>query len=320
MRKYLGLLSLLVLMSCKTNRDVAAVDDVYANPAAERRKAEAARQTREVAKPEQPVESPEPARESSYNPDDYYDFAYASRINRFHHPLYGAGYYDPYYTNYYTYTGNPALYGTSIYFGLNSGMPSYAFSRYSFGISTMWGAPYDPFYNPYSPYYDPWMSYYDPWYSPWGYQNPYMYGYNAGYYNGWNSARWNYFNSLDPNSYRTVAPRHPGGGGNTGVRGYQPARQYMNGTEDGNPRPRFTEMPRIQQREAVPPQQQQPPQDRRRPAAGTRISDPTQQGRRTTQPPPQERNEQSQPRRQEPTPRPVPVPRGNPGGGNRRPR
>ena len=57
---------------------------------------------------------------SSYNPDDYYDYAYASRIRRFHNNYYtGWDYYDPYFTNMYWYDYYPSSWGLSIYMGYN---------------------------------------------------------------------------------------------------------------------------------------------------------------------------------------------------------
>ena len=53
---------------------------------------------------------------------DYYDYAYASRLRRFHSNSYMDSYYDPYYSNMYYYDYNPWSWGTSIYF--NSGWSS----------------------------------------------------------------------------------------------------------------------------------------------------------------------------------------------------
>ena len=49
-----------------------------------------------------------------YNNDDYY---YSSRIRRFHRPMWGMGYYDPWYTDMYWYNYDPFFWGTSIYAG-----------------------------------------------------------------------------------------------------------------------------------------------------------------------------------------------------------
>ena len=51
-----------------------------------------------------------------YDDDDYYDYAYSSRIRRFHTSVgCGYGYYNDYYTNSYWYDYNPWSYGVSIY-------------------------------------------------------------------------------------------------------------------------------------------------------------------------------------------------------------
>ena len=140
--------------------------------------------------------------------DNYYDYSYAARLRRFHHPFYGAGYYDSYYTNSYWYDYDPFLYGTSIYLG-------YYWWRPSPWISVSWGWGWYPYhhwggYNPwnYYNYYDPWGYYscnYWGWGYPsygWGYGNGYWHGYQHGYWNGYwdgyNDAM--YYNSYDNNS------------------------------------------------------------------------------------------------------------------------
>ncbi|NLJ82789.1 MAG: hypothetical protein GX330_06660, partial [Bacteroidales bacterium] len=50
-----------------------------------------------------------------FNNDDYYDYEYAARLRRFHGPYSHWGYYDPYYTNMYWYSRNPAHWGVSVY-------------------------------------------------------------------------------------------------------------------------------------------------------------------------------------------------------------
>ena len=100
---------------------------------------------------------------SSYDPDDYYDYAYASRLRRFHTDVYtGWGYYDPYFTNMYWYDYYPASWGLSIYMGYNWWWPSYYYRPYyyspywyNYGFHYGWGW-YDPYY----------YTYYDPWYHP----------------------------------------------------------------------------------------------------------------------------------------------------------
>jgi hypothetical protein len=285
MKRYFMLVALggLLFSGCTSTGSLSGTDDVYANPAEER--ALAQKQREEQIKKEQAEreaaamsarQREEQAEKEKNNPyykdpvytaDDYYDYEYASRINRFSTPIPGAGYYDPYYTNMYSYNQNPAYYGTSIY--SNWGMPSSQFNYYSMGVSSGWGySPglsmgmgYGNFYNGYSmysPYYSP---YYNPYgynaayYDPWGY-NSYYSGYNAGYYNGMNNAYWGYYNAYDPNSnYKQVhvGPRGSGAGNNSNPResstrateSMTGRRRYIESVAaEQNNAPRFTESQR----------------------------------------------------------------------------
>lgn len=161
--------------------------------------------------------------------DDYYDYAYASRIRRFHNPSYGFGYYDSYYTNTYFYNYDPYFYGTSIYTGYNWWGPSITFS-YGWGFGSYyncgWGSPY---------WGSPWaMNCYNNWYGYpyygnnywWGYNNGYWNGYwngyNNGYWNGYNNGLYNsyYYNTYDNNSnfyygHRSTSPTNGGYAGKT---------------------------------------------------------------------------------------------------------
>jgi hypothetical protein len=78
---------------------------------------------------------------SSYDEDDYYDYAYSARIRRFHRPYLMYDYYADYYTNLYWYTYDPWYWGTSIYLGYHWWYPSY--------YSYYWGYPYYYGYYPY---------------------------------------------------------------------------------------------------------------------------------------------------------------------------
>ena len=100
---------------------------------------------------------------STYDPDDYYDYSYTSRLRRFHTDVYvGWGYYDPYFTNLYWYDYCPASWGLSIYLGYNWWWPGYYYRPYyygpcwySCGFNYGWGwyrPYYDPWYHPYGPY------------------------------------------------------------------------------------------------------------------------------------------------------------------------
>ncbi len=111
--------------------------------------------------------------------DEYYDYDYAARINRFHNSCGDFGYYDPVYTN-----SASSCCGPNISFNMGVGYGwGYPYSSFSLGFG--YGYPYY-----YSPWYDPWYSpwYYDPWYpAPYYGYGGYWAGYNAGYYNGyWN--------------------------------------------------------------------------------------------------------------------------------------
>lgn len=275
----------LVLGACKTSELTSFDDDIYRNPAEEqqlaraRAEAEAKKEAEARAKASQEEMARKEAeannpyyQDPKENADDYYDYKYASRLNRFSSPIAGAGYYDSRYTNYYTYNQNPMMYGSSIYSSYNW-MPSSQFSNYSMGISMGFGSGYNSF--GYSPYYGstfygsygyPYNSfgygygmgypYYS--YNSFGYYDPFYSGYNAGYYNGfyngYNSG-WGYYNSFDANSgYSQMlnAPRGSNGGGNSGDNrgslGARPAQgesaraQFMESmAEKQRNTPRFTE-------------------------------------------------------------------------------
>lgn len=119
---------------------------------------------------------------SEYNEDDYYDYEYAARLRRFHDPYNSWGYYDPYYTNLYWYTGFPSDFGWSIYLGYN----------------WWWGTPwYSPWYHSYAnSWYDPYYSFY----SPFSYWN----GFNDGYWLGYYHSPY-YYNSYDDNGIPAVS-------------------------------------------------------------------------------------------------------------------
>lgn len=170
--------------------------------------------------------------------DDDYDYFYASRINRFHRPIWGFGYYDPFYTNMYWYNYDPFWYGTSIYAGWG------------------WGG----FYRPWG--WNPWgwgggFGWGGGWYNNWGWNgwgySPYCFGggwggygmgYNQGYWNGYNHGYWNgyydglamgggYYNTYDMNS--GIYYGHRAGVGNTGsgVRAQTLGERYNRAAAEG---------------------------------------------------------------------------------------
>lgn len=246
-----GLLSLFVIAACDTSKlAVTSADDVYAVPSEELAKAKARAEeeakARALAREQERAQygsnysvtdAPDTAgsnnpyyREPEYSSDDYYDYAYAARINRFYNPI-GVGYYDSYYTNVYTYNPNPLFYGTSIYSSYNFGMPSSYFGigfGYGFGngwYSTpyySWGYPYYSYglgyYNNFG-YYDPFFggySYFPGYYYNNSYWNGYYNGYNRGYWNGYYNNGWTYFNQFDNNSgyqHLSNGPREVHSGG-----------------------------------------------------------------------------------------------------------
>jgi len=131
-----------------------------------------------------------------YNNDDYYDYAYSSRIRHFYHP-YGWNYYDPYYTNMYWYNYDPYSYGVSLYLSYSWwGAQNNCGSNW--GISNNYGYPY---YGGYGGSYN--GGYGGGYYGGYGYNNGYANGYMNGYYAGLYNGSFNpyYFNSNDPYSY-----------------------------------------------------------------------------------------------------------------------
>ena len=97
-----------------------------------------------------------------YGSDDYYDYSYANRIDRFYGPYVGYNYYAPCYTGYYydPWYWDSYWYRPSLYFGMSWGWGS-----------MYWGYPY---YYSYYPY------------------NGYWYGYNQGYWNGYYDGYYGY--------------------------------------------------------------------------------------------------------------------------------
>lgn len=123
---------------------------------------------------------------NNYYYDDYYDYAYAARIRRFHSDVPCWSYYDPYYTNMYWYDRCPSSFGVSIYLGYNWCWPSIYVRPYwnscgycSCGFSFAWGwngCHCGGWYGPGWAYNSYWNGYHN------GYRNGYNDGYYAGYY------------------------------------------------------------------------------------------------------------------------------------------
>ncbi|MCX7862433.1 MAG: hypothetical protein N2449_05500, partial [Bacteroidales bacterium] len=150
----------------------------------------------------------------SYDPDDYYDYEYTSRIRRFHNTYIGCGYYDSYYTNLYWYTYDPFDWGVSIYFGFRW-WPFYFYYYYPAYYAV-------GFYYPW--YYDPWWGWHPYYYYTGYYGYGYWSGYHHGYWHGYWDGYWhgyyngNYAYNYYYNSYDGVFYGHRGDGSYSGSR------------------------------------------------------------------------------------------------------
>lgn len=224
----------LFFSACKTTQLSSVDDDIYADPIEEKRialaKAEALKKKQaeenaaalaaQQAQKEKDAANPY-YKDPEYNADDYYDYAYASRMRRFQNPVMGTGYYDNYYTNSYWYNQNPNCYGTSIYTSYNYWGQSPQIGIYG---GNSWGNPYYcnngyNNYGGYSSWNNPYYSNYGYGYQPWGYNNYYNNPWNNPYvYGNNNNQNWGYYNSYDVNSNYTYAPRQ-GNSGSNSVRG-----------------------------------------------------------------------------------------------------
>ncbi len=250
----------LTLISCKTRFDNLAAnsnDDVYYNPAKDPQPVanniqnnNAQYQSNNQQQGYNPnagkiaathADSINPNyKDPKFNYDDYYDNAYAARVSRFQNPIYGTGYYDSYYTNQYSYTGNPSNYGNSIYnnypssmynsynnygmgnygmggynpYGVNNMYGSGYGSSFSMGYGSMYGSGYGMGYNPFAMNYGSYnpygMSGYG--YNPYGMgmgcggYNPYgmgysPYGYGGGYGYGMGGYGYNPYSTMSTGGY-----------------------------------------------------------------------------------------------------------------------
>jgi hypothetical protein len=132
--------------------------------------------------------------DSTFDMDDYYDYAYTARINRFHNPAPIYDYYDDYFTDLYWYDRSFWSLGTSIYYGYRWWWPSYSF-YWDYG-----------FWSPYSSWYWGWNHGWYGW--NWGWHDWAWYGGPHHHFHGWDKPH--YYNSHDMNSafYR---PEREGG-------------------------------------------------------------------------------------------------------------
>lgn len=133
---------------------------------------------------------------SAVTDNDYSDYSYSSRINRFNNRDTTKGYFDESFSegsgaggsqdnspdvNFYFGTGYGSFWSPSLYIGAGWGYPWYDWGYPGFG----WGYPYYRYYGYGYPWYGWGHSWYDPWYNPWyccyGYYDYYPY-YADSYY------------------------------------------------------------------------------------------------------------------------------------------
>lgn len=187
----------LIICSCKTNKPNSYVDDIYSNPQEEKKLALIAKANQEkqidqdnrekssqIQSQKEKDSKNKYYQDPTYHHDDYYDYQYSSRIYRFNQPVIGASYYDPYYTNSYSYNQDPLFYGNSIYNSYNYGYSSLLNNNSNFGFGnngSYFGCANLSGFNSL------------------GYSNGYFNIYNS-YNSGYNNNGWGYYNSFDPNS------------------------------------------------------------------------------------------------------------------------
>lgn len=119
---------------------------------------------------------------AEFDMDNYYDYAYAARLKRFHNRVIVYDYYDNFYTDLCWYDPDPWMWGTSIYLGYRWWYPSMTW-HYGWGWNHYYG-------------WNHW--HYDPWgwdYYAWG--GPHYWG---GHHHHWDYHRPWYYNSRDYNS------------------------------------------------------------------------------------------------------------------------
>ena len=222
-----------LITSCGTqNKIVAFNDDVYANPAEDKKEqarlAAIQQQKQDAIKAryndsvalvntkQKALDDANPNyKERTFKYDDYYDYEYATRLKRFDNNVQGLSYYDNYYTNSYWYNKNPYNYGTSVYNGYSWWGNSYNIYSYNpsanFYYNNGWYSSYPSYgYNGYNPY----NSYNN------SYNNSYMQGYNNGYYNGYNNG-WNNY------------PYYGYGNNYYGYNNYNPYGNYYGSNNNG---------------------------------------------------------------------------------------
>lgn len=243
---FISCLSVLILLSsCATQSKLVSYnDDVYANPAEDRKEetrlATIKKQKQEEAykryndslaqikEKQKALDDANPVyQDREFKYDDYYDYEYATRIKRFDNQINGLSYYDNYYTNTYWYNQNPYNYGTSVYNGYSWWGNSYNMYSYNPSVNFYYN---NGWYNSYPSYgymgYNP----YNSWSNAYGqgYNNGYHNGYNNGYYNGWNGYPYNGYNSYGYNNYNPYGNYYGYGNGNNNGGGWGYYNTYDN--------------------------------------------------------------------------------------------
>ena len=200
------------LAGCKTQQkaSLSANDDVYLSKNQQSKQiTQNPSQTENLSVPRDVISDSSSSTKpgSSTFSEDYNDYSYAARINRFNHPVKESGYYDEIYSQtdkYDTVISSSSSPDVNIYMG--GGYDPFWGSSVSFGFGFGWGYPYYgwgyPYYGYYYPYYD--------WYYPWGY--PYYYypgSYYCGYYDGYYNGYWDgyYGYPYDPYPYKSYYGR-----------------------------------------------------------------------------------------------------------------
>lgn len=209
-----------IISACTTQKQTSTVvnDDVY-SPGYNNRSNPRVKFSESTASGTQVITSPDlsttktPA--SSTFADDYNDYSYSDRINRFNSKDTTKGYFDESYNSEATVSGgvssNPDV---NLYFGTGFGLGGFYGSSFSLGFG--WGYPYDPWGWNYGwgyPYYGypwgyPYYSWYNPWYSPccycYGYYDWYPPYYTNTYY-GSRKSLYNTSGDLNARNSRTSA-------------------------------------------------------------------------------------------------------------------
>jgi len=220
----------LAISACTTQKLTSSLDndDVYASSAIPGKATQYSTQTSYTG--EQAITSPDSATwaksSASAFSDDYNDYSYSSRINRFSSSDTTKGYFDESYTgvanDVASENENPSV---NLYFGVGAGYGGFYGSSYSYGFG--WGYPYYGWGFDWGWGY-PYYSWNYPWYSPWYYPYGCCCCYNPWYYEG-------YYPYYPTNTYygpRNSLSSYDG----TSIRNDRVSSQNMAGPTTLNPR------------------------------------------------------------------------------------